>query len=80
MREKNQTKSPAGLTDTTRRRVLKGITIGGSALTISEWSRPVVQSIVLPAHANGSPTNGVMAEGFDAARSTTAQIIWQVNP
>jgi hypothetical protein len=42
-----------------RRQALKiVITIGGVATTVllpSKWTRPVVQSIVVPAHAQASP-------------------------
>jgi len=62
-------------TDSTRRRLLKGITIGGTAFTVSEWSRPVVESIVLPAHANGSP-GGVSAVGWDVDVSASFIISW----
>ncbi|MDZ7842622.1 MAG: twin-arginine translocation signal domain-containing protein [Gammaproteobacteria bacterium] len=52
-------------TDTTRRRVLKGVALGGGAVTVSHWSKPVVQSVILPAHAETSPGEGVRAVGFD---------------
>ncbi len=43
-----------------RRRVLKTFALGGvGALAIllpSKWTRPVVESIVVPAHAAASPT------------------------
>jgi hypothetical protein len=43
-----------------RRRVLQIFGIGGAALAIAlpaRWTRPVVQSIVVPAHAAASPAN-----------------------
>ena len=41
-----------------RRHVLKIITIGGVATTLllpSRWTKPIVESIVVPAHAQASP-------------------------
>ena len=41
-----------------RRQVLKIITIGGVATTLllpSKWTKPIVESIVVPAHAQASP-------------------------
>lgn len=45
----------------TRRRMLKGLAAGGGALATTRlvpesWKRPVVESMVLPAHAQTSPT------------------------
>ncbi len=37
-----------------RRDLIKTITIGGSALTITKWHKPIVESVVLPAHAQAS--------------------------
>ncbi len=37
-----------------RRSVVKGITIAGTGVTLSHWTKPVVESIVLPAHAQTS--------------------------
>lgn len=52
-----------------RRAVLKGLTIGGAALTADKWSRPIVEAITLPAHAQTS----IRAQG--SAVTTTATII-----
>lgn len=46
--------------DSGRRRILKVITIGGVATTAtlllpSKWAKPVVQSVIVPAHAQASP-------------------------
>ena len=37
-----------------RRNVVKGITIVGTGVTLSKWSKPVVESVLLPAHAQTS--------------------------
>jgi hypothetical protein len=42
----------------TRRRVLEILTVGGLTVTIllpSRWIKPVLESIVVPAHAQASP-------------------------
>lgn len=46
-------------TQQSRRKLLKTIAVGGGVLTTAKalpenWSRPMVESVVLPAHANGS--------------------------
>ena len=41
-----------------RRHVLKVITIGGVATALllpSRWTKPIIESIVVPAHAQASP-------------------------
>jgi hypothetical protein len=46
------------MSDTTRRRVLQILTVGGLTATIalpSRWIKPVVEAIVVPAHAQASP-------------------------
>ncbi|MFT5112273.1 MAG: excinuclease UvrABC helicase subunit UvrB [Parasphingorhabdus sp.] len=34
-----------------RRKILKGVTIAGSTFTLSNWTKPIVESVALPAHA-----------------------------
>jgi hypothetical protein len=44
--------------DPGRRRVLKAITVGGVATALvlpSKWTKPVAQSVIVPAHAQASP-------------------------
>lgn len=60
-----------------RRRLLKSLMVGGSILTISrslpeKWVRPVVESVVLPAHAQTSAINGHFA-GFANTGQVTAE-------
>ncbi|MGA8258776.1 MAG: hypothetical protein WB783_01030 [Arenicellales bacterium] len=42
-----------------RRRLLKALTLGGGAVTVSKlpasWSKPVTESVMLPVHAQTSP-------------------------
>jgi hypothetical protein len=41
-----------------RRRILKIATIGGIATTLalpSKWTKPIVKSVIVPAHAAASP-------------------------
>jgi len=37
-----------------RRSIVKGITITGTGVTLSHWSKPVVESVILPTHAQTS--------------------------
>jgi hypothetical protein len=49
---------PEGHQSPTRRRVLQSLGIGGAVLAIglpTRWTRPVVESIIVPAHAAASP-------------------------
>ena len=34
-----------------RRSVVKGVALGVGGLSISQWSKPMVETVVLPAHA-----------------------------
>ena len=34
-----------------RRDIVKGIALGVGGVSVSQWSKPVVETIVLPAHA-----------------------------
>jgi hypothetical protein len=41
-----------------RRRAIKIITIGGALATLvlpSRWTKPVIEAVVVPAHAQASP-------------------------
>ncbi len=44
--QQESAKSPQG-----RRNIVKGIAVGAGSVTISQWSKPVVETVVLPAHA-----------------------------
>ena len=37
-----------------RRNVLKGLSVGGTSIAVTSWHKPVVQSVILPAHAQTS--------------------------
>ena len=37
-----------------RREILRGVTIGGVLLSVDKWSRPVIESVSIPAHAQSS--------------------------
>jgi hypothetical protein len=46
------------MTEINRRRVLEILTVGGLTVTIllpSKWLKPVVESVIVPAHAQASP-------------------------
>ena len=34
-----------------RRDVVKGIAVGVGGVSVSQWSKPIVETVVLPAHA-----------------------------
>ncbi len=40
-----------------RRNVVKGLAVGVGGVSLSQWSKPVVETVVLPAHAQ--TTGGV---------------------
>lgn len=45
--------------DQRRRGVVKGgVALGIGGVTLSQWSKPVVETVVLPAHAQTSPGGG----------------------
>ena len=53
-----------------RRRLLKGLATGGAVIAGQEvlpqsWSKPLVDAVVLPAHAGFSPQPGDMQESDD---------------
>ncbi len=41
----------ARASDDKRRQLVKGAALGVGGITLTHWSRPVVESVVLPAHA-----------------------------
>lgn len=41
--------------DNRRRKVMNVATKAGIGLAVASWSKPIVQSVVLPAHAQTSP-------------------------
>ena len=48
-----------------RRRLLKVVTLGGIATTLalpSKWTKPIVKSVIVPAHAAASPSPTATAE------------------
>ena len=65
-------KEPAANTATSgngvRRDVVKGMALGLGGLTLTQWSRPVVESVILPAHAQttGPVTRGRVITGTSA--------------
>lgn len=50
--------SPKAAQDDRRRGVVKGVALGLGGVTLSHWSKPVVETVVLPAHAQTSPSGG----------------------
>lgn len=46
-----------------RRDVVKGVALGLGGMTLSQWSKPVVETIVLPAHAQTSPGGMITQPG-----------------
>lgn len=40
-----------GRANDTRRRFVKGAALGAGGMTLSQWTRPIVEKVVLPAHA-----------------------------
>jgi hypothetical protein len=59
--------------NTTRRRVLEILAVGGLTVTIlipSKWIKPIVETVFLPAHAAASPVNNPI-RGTTTTSSTT---------
>ena len=56
MKEHNDKKiSPkSSSSENSRRKALKALTLGTGAVMASQWSKPVVESVILPAHAQTS--------------------------
>ena len=46
-----------------RRRLIRALGVGGTGVVISRWVKPVVDSVVLPLHAEASPTCGGLPLG-----------------
>ena len=64
---KHSTVSDESSTISTRRNVMKkAVVVGGMTVSVQQWTKPVVDSVVLPAHAlfsAGNPlTVGVLIE------------------
>jgi hypothetical protein len=47
--------SGATSSDEKRRRLLKGTVATGAIITADKWTKPVVDQVILPAHAQSSP-------------------------
>ena len=61
-----------------RRDVLKTVTIG-SGIVVSKWSTPVVEGIMVPAHAE--MTFGSPPQGFDQTTVTSFSVVGTlINP
>ena len=63
--------------DSTRRRILKGTGIAGAAAILlpTSWTKPVLQAVVVPAHAQTTPsvtTTTTTATTATTATATTA--------
>jgi hypothetical protein len=59
--------------NTTRRRALEILAVGGLTVTIlipSKWIKPIVESIIVPAHAQASPAKAPI-RGTTTTTSTT---------
>jgi hypothetical protein len=65
MNDKKRGKSthPNHAKDKTRRGVVKGVALGVGGLTLTHWSKPVVENVVLPAHAQTSPGGRINQAG-----------------
>lgn len=70
-KDKNST---GGKTNRDRRKALKTILAGGGAVATSlslpkQWTRPIVEAVIVPAHAAASP---MMTTGFPNTSFTTS--------
>ena len=46
-----------------RRTAIKNITLAGGSIAVTKWTAPVIESIVLPAHAGLTVNNFAIEEG-----------------
>lgn len=52
-----------------RRGVVKGVALGFGGVTLTQWSKPVVETVILPAHAQTSG-NGVVIRNAASGSGT----------
>lgn len=77
MSKKNNTPIPsvdATARDDKRRRLVKGAALGVSGITLTHWSRPVVESVVLPAHAQTTGPSSPQAQVTGAGAGSTTVV------
>ncbi len=70
----NNTRRPRS-TDFTRRRILKGTGVAGAAAILlpTSWTKPVLQAVVVPAHAQTTP--GVTTTTGTTTTATTVTTV-----
>ena len=68
-------KQTTNATDENRRRVLKGVTIGGGSIALTKWSKPIVETVVLPAHAQATGPTNFTADGFGSGTTAGAPVL-----
>ena len=73
--ENNLPHQPKSATENSRRRALKsalltGGIVAGSNVLPQKWARPVVDSVILPSHADTTDDSGNLAEGQPTAAPT----------
>ena len=71
-KDKKNDQAAVGKKDDKRRKLLKSIVAGGGAATVGKmlpdnWARPVVDSVMLPSHAQTSDSGPVMVGPFASA-------------
>ena len=72
-----------GKTPVSRRDVVKTITIGGTTLAITQWSKPIVEAVVAPVHAQSSPEREEEVQpavGFDTTSTASFTIPFNPDP
>ena len=72
-KQEEQQQSPvSGARDDKRRKLVKGAALGVGGITLTHWSRPVVESVVLPVHAQttGPSSPGAQVSGAGATSTT----------
>jgi len=59
--------------DGSKRKLLTGVAAGTMLATMPEWQKPIVQQVLLPAHAQ---TSIALAIGFQATSTPTFTIVF----
>ena len=79
--KKPRKESPQASVQEGRRRLFKTIALGGGAVGLAKWSKPIVSSIILPAHAQatgGGGGGGPVAPTSCVTTNPTVSLLFQV--
>jgi hypothetical protein len=70
-------RAAGGRDELPRRRTLKAVLAGGAVVSApAAWQKPVVDSVLMPTHAQSSPTEGPCGSGGPCTNNMTANILF----